>query len=36
MISLVVITSRNVAVLLELPFYLFFLLEEDPALARGV
>lgn len=36
MISLVVITSRNVAVLLELPFYLFIVLDADPALGRGV
>lgn len=35
-ISLVVITSRNVTVLLELPFYLFIVLETDPALVRDV
>lgn len=35
-ISLAVITSRNVGVLLELPFYLFIALEADPALVRGV
>lgn len=35
-ISLAVITSRNVGVLLELPFYLFIALEVDPALVRGV
>lgn len=35
-ISLAVITSRNVGVLLELPFYLFIALEADPALVGGV
>lgn len=35
-ISLIVITSRNVAVLLELPFYLFIVLEVDPALVNDV